>query len=554
MSEGSRSRRILAIGLDGFEWTGAETLLRQGRMPRLAALLAAAARVDLDHGAAKRSGLAWEHFATGLAPARARRWSAVSFDPARYRCAQLPTQLPPFPHGRPFRTVVFDAPYFDLERAADVQGLVSWGAHDPGTPSLSRPASLGAEIARRFGPYPAEPWVYGFTWPCPERTREMGRALVEATHRRAEISAWLLGERLPEWSLGIVVVSELHSAIEALWHGVDPTHRLHAAASAEPAREALEAVYCAVDALLGRLAGAFPDCTLAAFALHGMGANSADVPAMALLPEYLYRRAFDAVLLEGAAADPVAALCAAGARSWTAHVRECWRGEPATSPVARRPAPLARLTRRLRRLAPGVAAVVAPGAIRPSTPAQPALDWMPAAWYAPYWQDMPAFALPAFYDGQIRLNVLGREGHGQIAPADYDAACDALEAELRAAVDPHNGEGVIAEFVRTHPGDPMAVGATEADLVIVWRGSPLALSTARCGLLGPFAPRRPGGHTGGLGLSLWVGDDIRPGTYPARSSFDVVPTLLDYLTGGCPSEVDGASFAGLIRGSGAPVR
>ena len=37
----------------------------------------------------------------------------------------------------------------------------------------------------------------------------------------------LCTERLPGWDLAIMVVSEFHSAIEALWHGYDPAHPLH---------------------------------------------------------------------------------------------------------------------------------------------------------------------------------------------------------------------------------------------------------------------------------------------------------------------------------------
>ncbi len=527
------SERLLAIGLDGFELSVAEPLLRQGRMPWLQTLLRKGARVDLDHGSAKRTGLAWEHFATGLGPERARRFSAVTFDPMRYRAIQEPTRLAPFAALNEFPTVVFDPPYFDLARAPAVRGLVSWGAHDPGTREASRPDSLSAEIQERFGDYPAQPWIYGFTWTSAERTREMGQALAEAAARRAAIGKWLLRERLPDWSLGIVVVSEPHSAIEALWHGVDPTHRLHRLDTAEPARTALEAVYVAIDDLLGTLAQAFPDAALAVFSMHGMGANTADVPAMALLPEYLYRRTFGKPHLRAAADDPVAVLQSMEAASWSTHVRERWLDEAAARQPVRRSA-LTRLGRRFRRFR------------RHRPPGDDTLSWMPAAWYASYWPAMPAFALPAFYDGQIRLNVQGREARGLVAPENYDALCDALTAELEAFVDPASGEAVVAEVVRTHPGDPLAVHDTSADLIVVWRGSPLALQTERCGLIGPVATRRPGGHTGGHGLSLWVGDRFVAGEHGARPAFDVVPTLIDYFTGESDSRVDGTSFLDVI--------
>ncbi len=417
-----------------------------------------------------------------------------------------------------------------------MRGVVSWGAHDPGTPEACRPRSLGAEIRERFGEYPAKPWIYGFTWTSVERTREMGLALVEATRLRAEICRWLLRDRLPDWSLGIVVVSEPHSAIEALWHGVDPGHRLHQLPSAEPARVALEAVYVAVDDLLGTLVKAFPDCPMALFSMHGMGPNSADVPAMALLPEYLYRRAFGSALMAGGTSDPIAELVAAEASSWTPHVGQRWLGNLGSPAKRSRQPLLVRLGQRLltRTFAP-----------RRSAEDQ-TLSWMPAAWYQPFWPEMPAFAMPAFYDGQIRLNVRGREAHGLVAPNEYDALCDALAEELEALVDPDTGEGVVEDIVRTHRQDPLGVHPTQADLVVVWRGSPLSLQSERHGVVGPLAPRRPGGHTGGHGLSLWAGDAFAPGHHGTRPSFDVVPTLVEYLSGSRNPRLDGHSFLDVI--------
>ena len=88
------------------------------------------------------------------------------------------------------------------------------------------------------------------------------------------------------------MVSEGHSTIEPLWHGVDPDHPLHTIESAVAAAAGLLKVYEAIDRLIGDLAEAFPDATMMAVAMHGMGPNDGDVAAMALLPEFLYRSAF----------------------------------------------------------------------------------------------------------------------------------------------------------------------------------------------------------------------------------------------------------------------
>ncbi len=143
----------------------ADRLIAEGRLPEFARLRATSARWALEHGTARRTGLAWEHVATGRSPDDAKRWAAVDFDGASYRAGQAPTRHPPFIAGLDLRAVVFDPPYFDLQSAPGVQGVVAWGAHDPGVAPGARPAGLAEEIRDRFGDYPAQEWIYGLVWP-----------------------------------------------------------------------------------------------------------------------------------------------------------------------------------------------------------------------------------------------------------------------------------------------------------------------------------------------------------------------------------------------------
>lgn len=106
-------------------------MMQDGEMASLSALAKTSARFQLDHGPALRTGLAGEHVATGLSPADSRRWAAVHFDPRSYDTWQEGTSMAPFPTGLPLRTVVFDTPYFDLEQALDVQGIVNGGLMIP---------------------------------------------------------------------------------------------------------------------------------------------------------------------------------------------------------------------------------------------------------------------------------------------------------------------------------------------------------------------------------------------------------------------------------------
>ena len=125
--------RVLAIGLDGLEASFVERLMAEGEMPALSELARRSARFRLDHGPAQRTGLAWEHVASGLSPEDGDRWAAVEFDPATYTAWQEGARFTPWWEGIGRRVVVFDTPYVDLRRAPSTRGIVGWGAHDPGT-------------------------------------------------------------------------------------------------------------------------------------------------------------------------------------------------------------------------------------------------------------------------------------------------------------------------------------------------------------------------------------------------------------------------------------
>ncbi len=532
------TQRVIAIGLDGYEESLERRLIEAGELPTLARLREGSARYLLEHGAAQRSGLAWEHVSTGLSPERAGRWAALHFDPEAYAVWQEGTRLQPFAARLDSRTVVFDAPYFDLAQAPKVRGVVGWGAHDPGIPPAAHPSELLSEFEARFGKYTAEEWIYGVVWASVERTREMGEALAQAVSRRAQAARWLLGERLPEWDLALVVVSEPHSAIEGLWHGVDPAHPLHRMPSAGPAREGLLAVYRAVDRLVGELVDAFPDAALVVFSMGGMGPNHSDTASMVLLPELMYRRAFGRSLLRqpDTSSDPTAAPLLGEREDWAAAVHASF---PADTP--------SRARRFAARHLPADVKNVLRRFVPQPEPAEESylrrtVGWIPATLYQPHWRSMPAFALPSFYDGRIRINLSGRESGGCVPVSEYEAQCDEIEALLGACRDPATGEEIVKHVERAGARDPLTLGPTESDIVVVWKGTFRALTHPTHGRVGPVPFRRPGGHTGAYGMAYVNNAGLEAGDRGVRSSFDVVPTLVELLGEPLPEGLSGVSL------------
>jgi predicted AlkP superfamily phosphohydrolase/phosphomutase len=536
------SQPLLVLGLDGYDPVLGGQLMVSGDLPNLQRLALASAEVSLEHGDAKRTGLAWEHFATGLSPTDAGRFSAVEFDVNNYQCLQTGTFLAPFTNTLNQRTVVFDAPYFDISRSPNTDGLVGWGAHDPGVSEFSRPRKLSALVREKFGPYPAQRWIYGHTWPNSADTIQSGLDLAEATRTRARVAKWLLTEQCTDWDLALVVVSELHSATEALWHGMDDDHPLASLASAEPARRAMLDVYRAVDDLVGVLLNSLPNAGVLAFNMHGMRENRADVPSMALLPELMYRRTFGSAFMRQPEVDGQRNLVMPPEyEDWSNTMRRSFpKVSPPGSTNGRSVKPSIRQRTRavIKKLL---------GPILPPRQLKMNLDWMPASWYAPYWSEMDAFALPAFYDGQIRINLAGREANGQVALEDYETKVHELEQMLQECRDPKSGRRVVRSMIRSHRTNPLELESTEADLVVEWQGVFDSMEHGRHGLIGPIPYRRPGGHTGGHGIAYLSGKGIRPGRIEVRSAFDVVPTILEWINAHSEAPITGESFLGLVR-------
>ena len=71
------------------------------------------------------------------------------------------------------------------------------------------------------------------------------------------------------------------------------------------------------------------------------------------------------------------------------------------------------------------------------------IDWMPAARYQSFWPHMPAFALPSFYDGRIRINLCSRESQCRVPMARYQAIYKRISQLSHECRDSLTGEPVV---------------------------------------------------------------------------------------------------------------
>jgi hypothetical protein len=278
------------------------------------------------------------------------------------------------------------------------------------------------------------------------------------------------------------------------------------------------------------------DAVIIAFNMGGMGPNTSDIQSMVLLPELLYRHAFGRPLLTIPEAWTAAPKCLPALdehESWETAKRSWVPQPPDGAPEAASPGVVRSIARGLPRPVKGLLKRAASAATRAWRYSHPSpmridLDYLPGYHYRHHWPRMAAFALPAFLDGRIRINLRGRERHGIVELSQYEETCRTLETLLGECRDPRTGQPMVAAVERASTANPLALASTESDLVVVWRDVAAALEHPRLGLIGPVPLRRTGGHTRD-GIAYIAAPGLKPGDRAVRPSSDVAPTIVQLL-------------------------
>ena len=565
MSETATNRRVVLVGLDGMETALMDEVIARGEAPTFKRLRETGAWVGLDSGPDHDTGLSWEVAWSGRTCATNNRLSAVEFDPSTYCVLQQgATQIPFWQDiASPGTTIVFDAPYTSTVEADDVVMVTAWGAHDPGYPRASWPTGLLSEIDSRFGPHPACNNDYTIVWNDVERTKRMSQAFVDGAAKRVDVVEWLLA-RYPDWTLLVTVMSEPHGASEGFWHGMDSAHPLAGHPSAAHARDALYAMVRAQDAAVDRLLAATPDAIHVVVSTGGMGTNASDVASMVLLPELLYRNESGKKRLRWRRRLKPANALVAGQR-WPAEIEDRHRHSalrvgfrthfPATGRLI---SPILRKVRRVSQDDPAADGpkpeLVAWGLFDAGiqvedrrTPSEigthrTSISWHPATKYCDAWPNMTAFALPSFYDGRIRINLVGRERDGIVSLDCYADTCAKIERLLGECTD---GAGQpFAASVERRSGDPMTRHDSDCDLLILWEKPVDTIIHPRLGRIGPVPFRRPGGHNGSKGFAVFDGSlsDVVGEVGTIRPLSDLAASMKTLLGQTLTAEEQRASF------------
>jgi len=124
------------------------------------------------------------------------------------------------------------------------------------------------------------------------------------------------------------------------------------------------------------------------------------------------------------------------------------------------------------------------------------LEWTPAARYQPLWPKMPVFALPSYHDGQIRINLQGREQNGIVPLERYEVCCEEIRQLLKHCRDPFSGERAVDDIKWPSHDNPLDLAGSKADMYVAWKENILCLEHPDLGRVGPVPFWRTGGHTG----------------------------------------------------------
>ena len=460
------TNRLVVIGLDSMDkdlvagWAG------EGVLPRFRALMSGAVRGVITNPRGLEAGACWPSFYRGASPAVTGQYDgARHFDPATYRddcyaagaaaCDPIWRTL-----GRAGkRCIVIDAPYALLTEDENCTYVIDRAAHVPaeGGDMMSfrtSPPALARELEARYGADPAGGLSSDqFPLETLEEVRRFTDLYVARIGVKADMVVDMMAER--DWDFLFPVFTEAHCFGHRCWHLHDPAHPDHRADLAAAAGDPLRRAYQALDAAVGRILDAAGAETRALVYLsHGMG------------PRRSGTRLLDRVLVRLEGGRP---RDNAGAAMRT--VRQLWR-----------------------RLPPGLKSRLAP--LRKSITndgLQP--NRAGRRFFEVYANDRTA---------GIRLNVVGRERDGVVAPGpDYDACCDALTTDLRALVNDETGEPLVAEVLKTRDHYAGPELDRLPDLLVTWnRSAPIrAIRSDKVGLVddrGLYNPRagdhRPDGY------------------------------------------------------------
>lgn len=469
-------------------------------------------------------GSTWESFSTGVTPAKHGIHCWEQLKPGTYDMFRCYTgehfKREPFwdnlsRAGR--KVAILDVPLsFPSMNLNGIQ-LVEWGAHDAQYGFLTSPPSLAKDVVTRFG---SHPWRGN----CDavrdaDDFKSFRNALVRGIATKAELTKHFL--RQGGWDLFAQVFTESHCAGHQCWHLHDPEHPWHSQEMARVVGNPVKDVYVAIDAAMGKILAEVDDSTTVMFlAGHGMG------------PKYQAQFLLDQILLRLGVAkapkcDPTPPPSSAHTLANTLDSAMTWGWQKLPGEMRRRLKPVRKLLRSW--------------IDQPPARPKPTID--PAAGRC-------FMVTNNFAHGGIRINLIGREPEGKVAPGrEFDAVCSELTEGLIAIVNVQTGRPIVRRVIRTaemYRGDHVNL---LPDLLVEWTNeAPVyAIRSEKIGeIRGEYRYCRSGEHKPD-GLFIVTGPSVPHSRLDRNVSIlDFAPTLTALLDVRLP-DTDGTPIPEIVE-------
>jgi predicted AlkP superfamily phosphohydrolase/phosphomutase len=487
----------------------------------------------------------WATFGTGCRPHKTGYWDTTKYYQENYGivCDIVKScydykEFPPFyALGEDYKVAVFDVPVTVLSDKVNGVQILGWGGHYPYTVSDSQPSNIFPEIISKYKKNPVLHNDNGMWWEK-DYIKSMQEALKTSIDGHKKIAIDLLKQQ--NWDLFMMVFGEPHTVGHDMYNYSQPDHPLYPyltnnGTTPDPVLE----TYQQIDRAIGEILKEAPeDAYVLCFSLHGMTANYTDLLSMAVLPELLYRHSFPGKVAlapgkVGTEPGPIV----------TKPIRNSWPGEIWSQVYE--PNPIKKFFRTwthkkfLRGKKHGL---LSPYSLL-DEPKEQEIDmpWVPGTWYSSLWPEMKAFALPAFTNGHIRINLKGRDKDGIVEPSEYDALCDEITEILYRLKNGRTGEPLVKHVARTRKSplenDPKL---PDSDLVVVWN-QPITdvVDSPDLGRIGPLTHARAGGHTS-QGFLMAMGSGIAPNSDLTHGeTVDLPATILELLGAPIPNYFEG---------------
>jgi predicted AlkP superfamily phosphohydrolase/phosphomutase len=538
---------VIAIGLDAADPDLYNKLIDAGHLKNLRRLRDRGCYVPLtsvDYGAAEAG---WTVVLSGVNPEKTGFWTLLKYNRDDYdvkNCGAYDYDEYPmfYELGNEFKVAAIDIPQARLSKSINGIQVLGYGSHSQQGLRESNPENLLGDLIERYGDHPVYDNDEALLWNR-AKLEALTDGLKTGATRRGQICRDLL--RNEEWNLFFTIFGETHSGGHFLRHMSQPDHPFNEVyddlmgSDRDPLLEVLEAV----DEAMGEIIDAAPeDSTFVVFSQEGMVPNNLDLTSLVFLSELMYRMNFPGTfgLSGGPAGDnspPPPMITKPHSLGWARAVLSLKHDDNVLRRALRRHFPI-EVSYGLDRLLGDHRCPRYPG-----TPfGQKAVPhWMGPIWYRDEWRNMKAFALPSFDDGYVRVNLKGRDKHGVVDPAEYDAICDELASEIRQLRNARTGQAIARQVIRTRKSNPDSdTKLPDADLVVKWVDEPAdVVDSPNWGRIGPVPHRRSGGHNSKC-FAVISGPGIKQeSSLPTGRAVDIPPTILKLLNAPIPDWFDG---------------